>query len=93
MRRLILTAFSAQFRKNIARLLMNTPLKDIGMWDLITVIFCYRNLVKPLKTLKFSWVSSLLHLVSCYIILPLVMTCDKGKNKGKKIGTNFEILD
>ncbi|HCJ14838.1 MAG TPA: hypothetical protein DHV77_06645 [Erysipelotrichaceae bacterium] len=46
---------------------------------------CYKNLVKPLKILKFLWVSSPLHLVSCYIILPLVMTSDKGKNKGKKI--------
>lgn len=53
--------------------------------DLITVISCYKNLVKPLKTLKFSRVSSPSHLVSCYIVLPLVMTSDKGKNKGKKI--------
>ena len=53
--------------------------------DLITVISCYKNLVKPLKILNFSWVSSLSHLVSYYIVLPLVMTADKGKNKGKKI--------
>ncbi len=42
-----------------------------------------------LKTLKFSWVSSPSHLVSCYIVLPLVMTSDKGKNKGKKIGLDL----
>jgi len=53
--------------------------------DLITVILCYKNLVKPLKILKFSWVSSPSRLVSYDIVLPLVMTSDKGKNKGKKI--------
>lgn len=53
--------------------------------DLITVIFCYKNLAKPLKTLKFSWVSSPSHLVSCYIVLPLFTNPHKGKNKGKKI--------
>ena len=26
-----------------------------------------------------------LFIVSCYIVLPLVMTSNKGKNKGKKI--------
>jgi len=39
---------------------------------------------KPLKILKFSWVSSPSHLVSSYIVLPLVMTSDKGKNKGTR---------
>lgn len=58
---------------------------EVFLRELITVISCYRILVKPLKTLKFSWVSSPSHLVSCYIVLPLVMTSDKGKNKGKKI--------
>ena len=28
--------------------------------------------------------SSLSHLVSCYIVLTLVMSSDKGKNKGKR---------
>ena len=37
------------------------------------------------KTLKFSWVSSPSHLVSCYIVLPLFTNPHKGKNKGKKI--------
>ena len=49
----------------------------------ITVIFGYRNLGKPLKILKFSWVSSPSHLVLCYIVLPLFMNPHKGKNKGK----------
>ncbi len=52
--------------------------------DLITVISCYKNFGKPLKILKFSWVSSSSHLVSCYIVLPLVMTSDRGKNKQGK---------
>lgn len=49
----------------------------------ITVIFGYRNLGKPLKILKFSWVSSPSHLVLCYIVLPLFMNPHKGKNKGR----------
>lgn len=57
-----------------------------GIWGyLITVISCYKNLGKPLKTLKFSWVSSPSHLVSCYIVLPLFTNPHKGKNKGKKV--------
>ena len=55
------------------------------LWDLITVISCYRNLVKPLKILNFSLVSFPLHLVLCYIVLTLFMNLHKGKNKGKKI--------
>ena len=47
------------------------------------VIFGYRNLGKPLKILKFSWVSSPSHLVLCYIVLPLFMNPHKGKNKGR----------
>ena len=53
--------------------------------DLINVIFYYGNPVKPLKMLKFLRVSFSLHLVSYYIVLLLVMTSNKGKNKGKKI--------
>ena len=74
-------------------LVYNRKLRERQIWiltwgifrDLITVISCYKNLVKPLKILKFLWLSSPSHLVSCYIVLPLVMTSDKGKNKGKKI--------
>ena len=60
----------------------------------ITVIYCYKNLGQPLKTPKFSWVSFLSHLVSCYLVFPLFTNPHKGKNKGKKIWqqliTNYE---
>ena len=49
--------------------------------DLITVISCYKNLVAPLKILKLSLVSFPLHLVSCYIVFPLVYESPKGKNE------------
>ena len=47
----------------------------------ITVIFGYRNLGKPLKILKISWVSSPSHLVLCYIVLPLFMNPHREKTR------------
>ena len=41
------------------------------------------------KTLKFSWVSSPSHLVSCYIVLPLFTNPHKGKIRERKSGNNL----
>ena len=53
--------------------------------DLITVIFCYSILRKPLKTLDLSQVSFPLFFPLCYIVPSVFMNSDKGKYKGKKI--------
>ena len=53
--------------------------------DLITVIFCYSILRKPLKTLALSQVSFHLFFSLCYIVPSVFMNSDKGKYKGKKI--------
>ena len=53
--------------------------------DLITVIFCYQILRKPLKALDLSQVSFPLDFPLCYIVLPVFTNSDKGKYKGKKI--------
>ena len=68
----------------MVRVLKTQSVQSIGyilLRDLITVIFCYGNLGKPLQILKFSRVSFPLHLVSCYIVLSLVMNPHKEKNK------------
>ncbi len=62
----------------MVRVLKTQSVQSIGyilLRDLITVIFCYGNLGKPLKILKFSRVSFPLHLLS------LVMNPHKEKNK------------
>ena len=53
--------------------------------DLITVIFCYQILRKPLKTLDLSQVSFPLDFPLCYIVPPVSTNSVKGKYKGKKI--------
>ncbi len=52
--------------------------------DLITVIFCYQILRKPLKTMDLSQVSFPLLFPLCYIVPPVFTNSDKGKYKGKK---------
>ena len=53
--------------------------------DLITVIFCYSILRKPLKTLDLPQVSFPLFFPLRYIVPSVFMNSDKGKYKGKKI--------
>ncbi len=74
----------------MVRVLKTQSVQSIGyilLRDLITVIFCYGNLGKPLKILKFSRVSFPLHLVSCYIVLSLVMNPHKEKNKDTRLSS------
>ena len=52
--------------------------------DLITVIFCYSILRKPLKTLDLSQVSFPLFFPLCYIVPSVFMNSDKGKYKGTR---------
>ena len=72
----------------MVRVLKTQSVQSIGyilLRDLITVIFCYGNLGKPLKILKFSRVSFPLHLVSCYIVLSLVMNPHKEKTRTQDV--------
>ena len=74
----------------MVRVLKTQSVQSIGyilLRDLITVIFCYGNLGKPLNILKFSRVSFPLHLVSCYIVLSLVMNPHKEKNKDTRLSS------